>query len=179
MIKKIVSSLLILFSISCAHTIDNKEVINSAAKADSLSLKSVDVLQESNYFNVITDLEQSVKSSKEAWKNAPELNQLHRLKTIDYVSQKFLKKLKDVNYQKDDKVIAYHFIKTYKSKEYIGYAVILFHDQDRTTLYYELHDAAYGYYPSGVKQLINKGLTEEINKIEAEYYVKLNVKADY
>lgn len=176
MIKKIVSSLLLLFSISCAHTIDNKEVINSAAKADSLSLKSVDVLQESNYLNVITDLEQSVKSSKEAWKNAPELNQLHRLKTIDYVSQKFLKRLKDVNYLKDDKVIAYHFIKTHKSKEYIGYAVILFHDQDQTTLYYEIHDAAYGYYPSGVKQLINKGLTEEINKIEAEYYKKNPLK---
>ncbi|WP_310380246.1 hypothetical protein [Flavobacterium sp.] len=176
MIKKIITSLITLISISCTHTIDNKEIINSAAKADNLTLKSVDVLQESNYFNVITDLEQSVKSSKEAWKNAPELNQLHRLKTIDYVSKKFLKKLNEVNYLKEDKVIAYRFIKTDKSKEFIGYAVVLFHEQNQTTLYYEIHDAANGNYPSGVKQLINRGLTEEINKIEAEYYKKHPLK---
>lgn len=176
MIKKIIISLITLISISCTHTIDNKEIINSAAKADNLTLKSVDVLQESNYFNVITDLEQSVKSSKEAWKNAPELNQLHRLKTIDFVSAKFLKKLNAINYLDDDKVIAYRFIKKSKTNEYIGYAVILFHEQNQTTLFYEINDASKSTFPSGVKQLINRGLTAEINTIEAEYYKKNPLK---
>lgn len=178
MIKKALYSLLTLIAISCSHTINNKEVIAKITK-DNLTIKRVGVLQESNYYNVISDLEQSVTSSKEAWKNAPELNQLHRLITIDRVSKKFLKKLKNGNYLNDDKVIAYRFIKKDKLKEFIGYAVILFHEQSQSTLYYEINPAPYDYYPSGgVKQLINKGLVAEINKIEAEYIKKHPVKTD-
>ena len=178
MIKKIIYSLFLLLIVSCTETINNKDVILKARK-DNLTLKRVDVFQESNYYNVITDLEQSVKSSKEAWENAPELHQLHRVKTIDYVSKKFLKKLNAIDYLDDDKVIAYRFTKTYQSKKFVGYAVILFHDQIQTTLYYGIHDASKSYFPSGVKQLINKGLVEEINKIEAEYYKKHPLKLDY
>ncbi|WP_396185552.1 hypothetical protein [Flavobacterium sp.] len=179
MIKKILYLQLLFIAFSCNNKIDNKEVINKATK-DNLTLKWVDVIQESNYYNVIKDLEQSVNSSKEAWKNAPELNQLHRLLTIDKVSNKFLKKLNAGNYLGDDKVIAYRFIKTDKSKKkYIGYAVILFYDQNQTTLFYEINEVPYDYYPTGgVKQLINKGLVTEINKIEAEYYKKHPVKLD-
>ena len=170
MIKKILFILLPLITISCAHTIDNKAIIAKVTN-DSLTLKRVDLVQESTYFTVITDLKQSVNSSKAAWKNAPELKQLHRVQTIDLVSKKFLKKLNAVNYLDDDKVIAYQFVKMSKSKEFTGFAVIIFHDENQTTLYYEIHPAPYSYYPSGgVKQLINKGLTEEINRIEAEYY---------
>jgi hypothetical protein len=179
MIKKRLYSLLALITISCASNIDNnKDVINKATK-DNLTLKWVNVIQESNYYNVITDLQQSVNSSKEAWKNAPELNQLHRLITIDKVSKKFLEKLNADNYLNDDKVIAYRFIKTDKSKKYLGYAVILFHDQNQTTLFYEINEVPYDYYPTGgVKQLINKGLVIEINKIEAEYNKNQPVKLD-
>jgi hypothetical protein len=172
MIKKLLYTLLTLTTLSCSHTIDNKDVNNNATK-DNLTLKRVDVIQESDFYTVITDLEQSVNSSKEAWKNAPELNQLHRLITIDKVSKQFLKKLNDGNYLKDDKVIAYRFIKKSKSKEFIGYAVILFHEQNQFTIYYELNAAPYEYYPTGgVKQLINKGLVADINKIEAAYNKK-------
>jgi len=178
MIKKILYLQLLFIMFSCNHKIDKKDVINKATK-DNLTLKRVDVIQESNYYNVIKDLEQSVNSSKEAWKNAPELNQLHRLITIDKVSKKFLEKLNAGNYLGDDKVIAYRFIKTDKSKKLIGYAVILFHNQNQTTLYYEINKVPYDYFPTGgVKQLINKGLVEEINKIEAEYYKKQPVKLD-
>ena len=176
MIKKLLYSLLILFTLSCSHTIDNKDVINKVTK-DNLTLIHVDIVQESNYYNVIKDLEQSVNSSKEAWKNAPELKQLHRLLIIDKVSKKFLKKLDAGNYLNDDKVIAYRFIKKDKSKKYLGYAVILFHDQNQTTLFYEINEVPYDYYPTGgVKQLINKGLVKEINIIEAEHSKKLTVK---
>lgn len=178
MLKKSLYTLLTLITLSCSHTIDHKDVINKATK-DNLTLKRVDVIQESNYYNIIKDLEQSVNSSKEAWKNAPELNQLHRLITIDKVSKKFLEKLNTGNYLGDDKVIAYRFIKTDKSKKFIGYAVILFHDQNQTTLYYEINEIPYDYFPTGgVKQLINKGLVTEINKIEAEYYKKQPDKQD-
>lgn len=178
MIKKILYLQLLFITFSCNYKIDKKDVINKAIK-DNLTLKSVDVIQESNYYNVITDIENSVNSSKEAWKNAPELNKLHRLIIIDEVSKKYLKKLKDGNYSNDDKVIAYRFIKTDKSKKFIGYAVILFYDQNQTTLYYEINEVPYDYFPTGgVKQLINKGLVEEINKIEAEYYKKHPVKLD-
>lgn len=170
--NKILYILILLITLSCSKIIDNKVVINNIIKQDSLTLKSVTVFQESNYYNVITDLKESVKSSKEAWKNAPELNQLHRLKTIDFVSKKFIKKLTDKNYQDTDKVIAYRFIKTSKTNQYVGFAVILFHQQIQTTLYYEIRNAKNSSYPTGVKQLINKGLTEEINQIEAEYYKK-------
>lgn len=178
MIKKLLYTLLTLITLSCSHTIDHKDAINKATK-DNLSLNRVDVIQESNYYTVVKDLEQSVNSSKEAWKNAPELNQLHRLITIDKVSKKFLEKLNTGNYLGDDKVIAYRFIKTDKSKKFIGYAVILFHDQNQTTLYYEINEIPYDYFPTGgVKQLINKGLVTEINKIEAEYYKNHPVKLD-
>lgn len=169
MIKKILHFLILLITVSCTKTINKKEVINNISK-DNLTLKRVDVIQESNYYNVITDINISVKSSKEAWQNAPELNQLHRLITIDKVSKKYLKKLKDEGFLNDDKVIAYRFIKTDKSKKYLGYAVVLFHEQNQHTLYYEMHPTPYDYFPTGgVKQLINKGLVNEINKIEAEY----------
>lgn len=180
MIKKILYTLLTLIALSCSQTIDNKEVIKKITN-DNLTIKHVDIIQESNYYNLISDIKSSVSSSKEAWKNAPELNQLHRLLIIDKVSKKFLEKLKTGNYLDDDKVIAYRFIKKDKSKKYIGYAVILFHDQIQTTLFYEIKEVPYEYYPTGgVKQLINKGLLEEINKIDEEYNknhpVKLNTK---
>lgn len=172
MIKKTLSIIISLIFLSCTKTINKKEVISKITN-DNLTVKSVVKIQESNYYNVITDIENSVNSSKEAWKNAPELQKLHRLIIIDDVSKKYLKKLKDGNYLNDDKVIAYKFTKTDKSKKFIGYAVILFHELIQHTLFYEIHPAPYDYFPrGGVKQLINKGLVEEINKIEAEYYKK-------
>lgn len=178
MIKKILYLLLLFITFSCNDKIDKKDVINKATK-DNLKLKRVDVIQESNYYNVITDIEKSVNSSKEAWENAPELKKLHRLILIDEVSKKYLKKLKDGKYSNDDKVIAYQFIKMDKSKKFTGYAVILFHEQNQHTLFYEIYPAPYDYFPKGgVKQLINKGLVEEINKLEAEYNKKHPVEPD-
>jgi hypothetical protein len=169
MIKKYLYLLLGLIIASCSKPIDKKEVI-SKITTDNLVIKRVDVIQESNYYNVITDIENSVNSSKEAWENAPELNKLHRLIIIDEVSKKYLKKLKEGKYANDDKVIAYQFTKMDKSKKFIGYAVVLFHEQNQHTLFYEIYPAPYDYFPrGGVKQLINKGLIAEINKIEAEY----------
>jgi hypothetical protein len=81
-----------------------------------------------------------------------------------------LKKIKAGNYLNEDKVIAYRFIKINKNKKFMGYAVILFHEQNQHTLFYEINPAPYEYYPTGgIRQLINKGLVIEINKIEAEY----------
>lgn len=163
---------------SCSKSVDKKEVISKISN-DNLLIKRVDLIQESNYYNVITDIENSVNTSKEAWKNAPELNKLHRLIIIDDVSKKYLKKLKEDKYSNDDKVIAYQFTKMNKDKKFIGYAVILFHEQNQHTLFYEINPAPYDYFPKGgIKQLINKGLVEEINKIEAEYYIKYPIKPD-
>ena len=172
MIKKYLYILVALIITSCSKSIDKKEVISKVSK-DNLVIKRIDLIQESNYYNVITDIENSVKTSKEAWKNAPELKKLHRLIIIDEVSKKYLKKLKEGKYANDDKVIAYQFTKMNKDKKFIGYAVILFHEKDQQTLFYEIYPAPYDYFPrGGIKQLINKGLVEEINKIEAEYYKK-------
>lgn len=179
MIKKFLYTLIALIAFSCSHTIDKKEIISKISK-DNLVIKRVDLIQESNYYNVITDLENSVATSKEAWKNAPELNKLHRLVIIDEVSKKYLKKLKEGKYSNDDKVIAYQFTKMNKNKKFIGYAVILFHEQNQHTLFYEIYPTPYDYFPKGgIKQLINKGLVEEINKLEAEYNTKQNVNRDY
>ncbi len=172
MLKKYLYILLALIIASCSKTIDKKEVISKISN-DSLAIKRVNVIQESNYATVITDIESSVNSSKEAWKNAPELKKLHRLIIIDEVSTRFLKKLKASKYSNEDKVIAYQFTKMNKDKKFIGYAVILFHEENQHTLFYEMYPTPYDYFPrGGVKQLINKGLVEEINKIEAEYYTK-------
>lgn len=172
MIKKYLYILLASIIVSCSQKIDKKEVISKISN-DNLVIKRVNVIQESNYYNVITDVESSVNSSKEAWENAPELKKLHRLIIIDEVSNRFLKKLKEGEYSNDDKVIAYQFTKMNKAKKFIGYAVILFHEENEHTLFYEIHPAPYDYFPrGGIKQLINKGLVEEINKIEAEYYKK-------
>ena len=177
MIKKTLPIIFTLIFLSCTKTINKKEVISKITN-DNLTVKSVGIVQESNYYNVITDIANSVNSSKEAWKNAPELQKLHRLIIIDDVSKKYLKKLNDGNYLNDDKVIAYKFIKTDKSKKFIGYAVILFHEQNQHTLFYEIHPAPYDYFPrGGVKQLINKGLVEEINRIESEYNINHPVKS--
>ena len=179
MIKKLLYTLLALIAFSCSHNIDKKNVISQISK-DNFLIKRVDLIQESNYYNVITDLENSVTSSKEAWKNAPELNKLHRLVIIDKVSKKYLKKLKEGKYLNDDKVIAYQFTKMNKDKKYMGYAVILFHEQNQHTLFYEIYPTPYDYFPKGgIKQLINKGLVKEINKLEAEYSTKQNGKRDY
>jgi hypothetical protein len=176
MIKKIFLAAFVVLSISCSHKIDKSEVIKKI-EDDNLEVKKVDVIQQSNYYNVITDIENSVSSSKEAWKNSPELGQLHRLIIIDKVSNKFIAKLKAGNYSNDDKVVAYRFTKMNQSKKFIGYAVILFHEDQQATLFYEIRPAPYDYYPSdGVKQLINKGLVEEINKIDAEYTKNLPTK---
>ena len=170
MIKNIVYFSVLLFFFSCTQKADTKEVITKITN-DKLTVKKLNVIQESNYYNVITDIQNSVSSSKEAWKNSPELNQLHRLIIIDKVSNKFIAKLKAGNYANDDKVVAYRFIKMDKSKKFVGYAVVLFHEENQATLFYEIHPDPYDYYPSGgVKQLINKGLVKEINKIDAEYY---------
>lgn len=178
MIKKIFYFLLAIITISCSHTIDKKGVIKKITN-DKLTIKKVAIIQESNYYNVITDIENSVSSSKEAWKNSPELNQLHRLIIIDQVSNKFIAKLKAGNYANDDKVVAYRFIKMDKSKKFVGYAVVLFHEEQQATLFYEIHPDPYDYYPSGgVKQLINKGLIEEINKIDEANSTKPPAKSD-
>ena len=117
MIKKTLYSLLILIAISCEHYIDKRDVI-AKIKKDNLKLERVDVIQESNYYNVITDLKITVNSSIEAWDNSPELNQYNRVKSIQKVSKDFLKKLYLVKYLNDDKVIAYRFIKTYQFNMY-------------------------------------------------------------
>lgn len=172
MTKKLLYTLLVLFTLSCAQPIDKKEIISKISK-DNLVIKRVDLIQESNYYNVITDIENSVNTSKEAWKNAPELKKLHRLIIIDQVSKKYLAKLKKGKYLNDDKVIAYQFTKMKKDKKFIGYAVVLFREQNQHTLFYEISPTPYDYFPrGGIKQLINKGLVTEINKIEAEYYKK-------
>ena len=159
MIKKYLYILVALIIASCSKSIDKKEVISKVSK-DNLVIKRIDLIQESNYYNVITDIENSVKTSKEAWKNAPELKKLHRLIIIDEVSKKYLKKLKEGKYANDDKVLAYQFTKMNKDKKFIGYAVILFHEKDQQTLFYEIYPAPYDYFPrGGIKQLINKGLT--------------------
>lgn len=176
MIKKLFYTFLAFIAYSCTNTIDKEEVINNITK-DNLTLKSVAIIQESNYYNVIDDINKSVKSSKEAWKNAPELNKLHRIVIIDKVSKKYLNKLKEGKYFNDDKVIAYQFTKMNKDKKFAGYAVILFHEQKQTTLFYEIYPTSYDYFPKGgIKQLINKGLVEEINKLELEYITKQKVK---
>ena len=177
MIKKYCYLLIVFIIASCSKSIDKKEVIRKVSK-DNLVVKRVDVIQESTYYNVITDIESSVNSSKEAWKNAPELNKLHRLIIIDEVSKKYLKKLKQGQYLNNDIVIAYHFTKMNKDKKFTGYAVILFNKQNQHTLFYEIYPAPYDYFPrGGVKQLINKGLVKEINKIEAEYSKNHPVKS--
>ncbi len=169
-IKKIII-LLTLLTISC-NTINNKPIIRKIVN-DNLKVEQVDIIQESTYYNVITDLDITIKSSINAWNNAPELGQFNRVNTIKKVTQKFLKKLNSVKYENYDKVIAYRFIKSNKNKKYIGYTVIIFDSNDnQSTLYYDIQE-----YPSidnnsGVKQLINKGLSDEINKIEKEYYKK-------
>ncbi|HAT81532.1 MAG TPA: hypothetical protein DCS17_09240 [Flavobacterium sp.] len=172
MTKNYLYILIILIVGSCSKSIDKKEIISKISN-DNLVIKRVDFIQESNYYNVVTDIENSVNSSKEAWKNAPELNKLHRLIIIDEVSKKYLKKLKQGNYLNKDKVIAYQFTKMKGNKKFIGYAVILFHEQNQHTLFYEIYPAPYDYFPrGGIKQLINKGLVKEINQLEAEYYKK-------
>ncbi|HAH55686.1 MAG TPA: hypothetical protein DCM02_10525 [Flavobacterium sp.] len=172
MTKNYLYILIILIVGSCSKSIDKKEIISKISN-DNLVIKRVDFIQESNYYNVVTDIENSVNSSKEAWKNAPELNKLHRLIIIDEVSKKYLKKLKQGNYLNEDKVIAYQFTKMKGNKKFIGYAVILFHEQNQHTLFYEIYPAPYDYFPrGGIKQLINKGLVKEINQLEAEYYKK-------
>ena len=172
MTKNYLYILIILIVGSCSKSIDKKEIISKISN-DNLVIKRVDFIQESNYYNVVTDIENSVNSSKEAWKNAPELNKLHRLIIIDEVSKKYLKKLKQGNYLNEDKVIAYQFTKMKGNKKFIGYAVILFHEQNQHTLFYEIYPATYDYFPrGGIKQLINKGLVKEINQLEADYYKK-------
>ncbi|HAT77149.1 MAG TPA: hypothetical protein DCS19_09985 [Flavobacterium sp.] len=172
MTKNYLYILIILIVGSCSKSIDKKEIISKISN-DNLVIKRVDFIQESNYYNVVTDIENSVNSSKEAWKNAPELNKLHRLIIIDEVSKKYLKKLKQGNYLNEDKVIAYQFTKMKGTKRYIGYAVILFHEKKQHSLFYEIYPATYDYFPrGGIKQLINKGLVKEINQLEAEYYKK-------
>jgi len=176
MIKNTAYFLFLLIFFSCTQKTDKKEVIKNITN-DNLTVKKVDVIQESNYYNVITDIQNSVSSSKEAWKNSPELNQLHRLIIIDKVSGQFIAKLKAGNYVNGDKVVAYRFIKMDQSKKFVGYAVVLFHEEKQATLFYEIHPEPYDYFPSGgVKQLINKGLVEEINKIDAEYDKNLSTK---
>lgn len=173
--KKITILLTLLIITSCDVANNSKTVISKITN-DNLIIEQVDIVQESTYYNVITDLDITIKSSVNAWNNAPELGQFNRVNTIKKVTQKFLKKLNSVKYEDDDKVIAYRFIKNNRNKKYIGYAVIIFDSNDnQSTLYYDIKE-----YPSidnnsGVKQLINKGLSDEINRIEEEYYKKNSI----
>lgn len=173
--NRIILILSLLLMTSCDF-VNNRVVINKIAN-DNLTIESVDVIQESNYYNVITDLNITIKSSVNAWNSSPELGQYNRVKTIEKVTKKFLKKLNSVKYENDDKVIAYRFIKSdNKGKKYIGHTVVIFDSNDnQAILYYDLKE-----YPSidtnsGVKQLINKGLSKEINEIEKEYYKKNSI----
>jgi hypothetical protein len=173
--NRIILILSLLLMTSCDF-VNNRVVINKIAN-DNLTIESVDVIQESNYYNVITDLNITIKSSVNAWNSSPELGQYNRVKTIEKVTKKFLKKLNSVKYENDDKVIAYRFIKSdNKGKKYIGYTVLIFDtNANQSILYYDIKE-----YPSidnysGVKQLINKGLSKEINEIEKEYYKKNSI----
>jgi hypothetical protein len=172
---KILLLLPTLFIISCDTPVNKKTVISKITK-DNLIIEQVDIIQESTYYNVITDLDITIKSSISAWNNSPELGQYNRVKTIEKVTKNFLKKLDSVKYEDNDKVIAYRFIKSYKNKKYVGYTVIIFDKNGKQfTLYYNIKRYPSAYDNSiSVKQLINKGLSDEINKIEKKYYKKVN-----
>lgn len=169
--KRILITLLLLF-ISCSNPVTNKEVISKITN-DQLKIEHVDILEISNYYNVTTDLDVVIKSSITAWENSPELGQYNRVKTIKIVTDKFISKLNKGNYDKNDKVIAYQFIKSGNNKKYIGYAVVIFDkDSNQSTLYYNIKEyLKNGYYEGGsVNDLIDRGLSKEINKIENKFY---------
>jgi len=172
--KRIIILLITLLTISCNTPINNKEVIKNITN-DSLNVKHVDILEVSNYYNITTDLDAVIKSSIKAWKNSPELGQYNRIKTIKFVTKTFIKKLNDGNYDKNDKVIAYQFIKTnkIKNKHYIGYAVVIFDkDGNQSTLYYSIKEYSKNAYYDGapINKLIDRGLSKEIDKIEDKFY---------
>ena len=170
--KRIIILLITLLTISCNTPINNKEVIKNITN-DSLNVKHVDILEVSNYYNITTDLDAVIKSSIKAWKNSPELGQYNRIKTIKFVTKTFIKKLNDGNYDKNDKVIAYQFIKSNEGKHYIGYTVVIFDkDGNQSTLYYSIKEySKNAYYDGGsVNKLIDRGLSKEIDKIEDKFY---------
>jgi hypothetical protein len=65
-------------------------------------------------------------------------------------------------------VFSYVFTKRDKyNKRYIGQTVLIFDkDDNQQTLYYDIRDYSDNYDILSVKELINKGLLTDINKIE-------------
>jgi len=164
--------LVILFTISCTSAITSKEVIINITN-DKLKVEHVDILEVSNYYNVRTDLDLVIKSSIKAWDRSPELGQYNRVKTIKIVTDNFIDKLNKGNYQNDDKVIAYQFIKSGNNKHYIGYTVVIFDEEgNQSTLYYSIKEYSKIPYYDGntINKLIDRGLSKEINKIEYKFY---------
>ena len=166
--KKILILITIIIT-SCTNPIMKNKTIVSKITNDSLKVERVDIIEESNYYNVITNLDAVIKSSIDAWEDSPELGQYNRIKTIKIVTDKFIKKLNDGNYQNDDKVTAYQFIKSNGNKRYLGYAVVIFDkDGKQSTLYYEIKNYSNYYNGASVNKLITRGLSDEINTTPVE-----------
>jgi hypothetical protein len=163
--KKIITVLITLLMISCAK--DNKLTISNI-KDDGFLVESVSVTQESNYSTIATDLDNTIESSIASWEKSPELGRTSRIKTINLVTSKFIKELNSIKHQKDDLVFSYVFTKRDKyNKRYIGQTVLIFDkDDNQQTLYYDIRDYSDNYDILSVKELINKGLLTDINKIE-------------
>jgi hypothetical protein len=163
--KKIILVLITLLSISCAK--DNKATISNI-KDDGFLVESALVTQESNYYTITTDLDNTIESSISSWLKSPELGRTSRIKTINLVTSKFIKELNSIKHQKDDLVFSYVFTKRDKyNKRYIGQTVLIFDkDGNQQTLYYDIRKYSDNYDILSIKELINKGLLTDINKIE-------------
>jgi hypothetical protein len=163
--KKIIFLLIAIITISCNK--DNKDNIVNI-KDDGLLVESAVITQESNYYTISIDLENTIKSSIASWNKHPELGRVSRIKTINLVTSKFIKELNSIKHQKDDLVLSYVFTKRDKyNKRYIGQAVLIFDkSNNQQTLYYDIKDYSDDYNILPVKDLINKGLVTDINKIE-------------
>jgi hypothetical protein len=163
--KKVILVLITLLSISCAK--DNKLTISNI-KDDGFLVESVNITQESNYHNIITDLDNTIESSISSWNKSPELGRTSRIKTIKLVTSKFIKDINSIKHQKDDLVFSYVFTKRDKyNKRYIGQTVLIFDkDGNQQTLYYDIRIYSDNYNILSIKELINKGLLTDINKIE-------------
>jgi hypothetical protein len=170
--KKIIVPICLLL-ISCKPNINNSDIIKKVSN-DNLIIKQVNIIETSNYKNTIKNLDNSIETSIKAWEDSPELGQYNRTNTIRKVTEKFKNKLKYNNYNDDAIITAYRFIKSDRIKLYMGYCVIILdNNQNPNLLYYEIN--TYNTYedcPTSIKQLINRGLSNEINHIENKYYKK-------
>jgi hypothetical protein len=94
--KKIIFLLIAIITISCNK--DNKDNIVNI-KDDGLLVESAVITQESNYYTISIDLENTIKSSIASWNKHPELGRVSRIKTINLVTSKFIKELNSIKHQ--------------------------------------------------------------------------------